>query len=69
MKSVSNAHNIYHTFKIIRQSSIYKVYFDEQQIGTFTYNNLSNYDDFTLCWINWATNYTFKFKNLKLKAL
>ena len=66
---INNAHTQYHTFKIIRQGSIYKFYVDEQLMGTLNYSNLSNYDDFTLCWINWATNYKFKFKNLKIKAL
>lgn len=67
--SISNAHTQYHTFKIIRQSSIYKYYINGTLMGTLNYSNLSNYDDFTLCWVNWASSYTFKFKNLKLKAL
>ena len=69
IKTIWNAHNQYHTFKIIRQGSTYRYYVDDSLMGTLNYSNLSNYDDFTLCWINWASNYTFNFKNLKLKAL
>lgn len=66
---VMDAHNQYHQFKIIRQGSTYKYYINGTLMGTLNYSNLSNYDDFTLCWMNWASSYTFKFKNLKLKAL
>ena len=67
--TVMNAHSQYHQFKIIKRGSTYNYYINEKLMGTLNYSNLSNYDDFTLCWMNWASNYTFKFKNLKLKAL
>ena len=38
-------------------------------MGTKSYSNLSNYTDFTLCWINWNSGSQFKFKNLKIKPL
>ena len=61
--------NKWHTFKVVRNGNSYSYYINETLMATKTYENMSNYNSFTFCWINWASSYTFKFKNLKIKTL
>lgn len=66
---IANMNNNYHTFKVVRNNSSYSFYIDNTLMATKSYGNMSNYSSFTLCWINWASGTTFKFKNFKLKAV
>ncbi len=59
----------YHSFKIVKEDNTWKYYINGSLMGTKSYSNLSNYTDFTLCWINWNSGSQFKFKNLKIKPL
>ena len=66
---ISNMDNNWNTFKVVRNGNSYSYYINGTLMDTKTYANMSNYNSFTFCWMNWASSYTFKFKNLKIKTL
>lgn len=67
--SVSDMNNKYHPFKVIRNGNSWSYYINDTLMGSKTYSNMTNYNEFSIIWVNWNIGQSFKFKNLKIKEL